>query len=417
MSSVNNNIPFVPENTIDPAAGLNESINVIDALLQVAVVSIGANTPPGSPAAGDRYIVGTSPTGTWSGQANKLARWLDGTWSFFDARYVISLSDNKQYIRGASGWSTIDSSGEWSAETVSQAEAEAGTATTRRAWTAERVRQAIVAWWNSVSSVWGRGFVASADAAAGRTALGLGNAATATVQSSNTDSTPVRLMFTGAFGLGTDGVASRTRPTDCNAATVSGFYAVGGTTLNRPPAAGSSAGLLEVYAWESSATIKFQRFLLVNTGNAVSRTFTRFTDASGVWGDWAEILTQRSILGTVSQSAGIPTGAIIERGSNANGEYVRFADGTQICTVRRQVNLAIDIAFVGGFRSSYESWTYPANFTGTSTTSLQGSAPATAHGLMFQGDGSSGVNIAVLAPTSVAAGTRIISASAIGRWY
>lgn len=39
-----------------------------------------------------------------------------------------------------------------------------------------------------------------------------------------------------------------------------------------------------------------------------------------------------NILGTVSQAGGVPTGAIIERGSNANGEYVRFADGTQECT-------------------------------------------------------------------------------------
>ena len=39
--------------------------------------------------------------------------------------------------------------GEWGAETVSQAEAEAGTATTRRAWTAQRVFQAIAAWWAS----------------------------------------------------------------------------------------------------------------------------------------------------------------------------------------------------------------------------------------------------------------------------
>lgn len=36
---------------------------------------------------------------------------------------------------------------EWTAETVSQVEAEAGTATTRRAWTALRVFQAIAAWW------------------------------------------------------------------------------------------------------------------------------------------------------------------------------------------------------------------------------------------------------------------------------
>ncbi|MGI1294369.1 hypothetical protein ACIAEU_24470, partial [Enterobacter kobei] len=37
------------------------------------------------------------------------------------------------------------------------------------------------------------------------------------------------------------------------------------------------------------------------------------------------------VLGTVSQTGGVPTGAVIEKGSNSNGEYVRFADGTQIC--------------------------------------------------------------------------------------
>ncbi len=38
------------------------------------------------------------------------------------------------------------------------------------------------------------------------------------------------------------------------------------------------------------------------------------------------------ILGTVSQAGGVPTGAIYEGGSNANGSYVRLADGTQICS-------------------------------------------------------------------------------------
>jgi hypothetical protein len=36
---------------------------------------------------------------------------------------------------------------EWSATTITQSEAETGVATTRRAWTAQRVRQAIAAWW------------------------------------------------------------------------------------------------------------------------------------------------------------------------------------------------------------------------------------------------------------------------------
>jgi len=49
---------------------------------------------------------------------------------------------------------------EWSAETISQVEAEGGAATTRRAWTAQRVRQAILAWWNTLS-VGFRNFVTS----------------------------------------------------------------------------------------------------------------------------------------------------------------------------------------------------------------------------------------------------------------
>ena len=49
--------------------------------------------------------------------------------------------------------------------------------------------------------------------------------------------------------------------------------------------------------------------------------------------DPAEVFKQANILGTVSESGGVPTGAIIQRGSNANGEFVRYADGTMICTM------------------------------------------------------------------------------------
>lgn len=46
---------------------------------------------------------------------------------------------------------------------------------------------------------------------------------------------------------------------------------------------------------------------------------------------YAQGYRKDNILGGLGQSGGVPTGAIIERGSNSNGSYVRFADGTQIC--------------------------------------------------------------------------------------
>ncbi|MFF6557809.1 hypothetical protein ACET39_31575, partial [Pseudomonas aeruginosa] len=48
-------------------------------------------------------------------------------------------------------------------------------------------------------------------------------------------------------------------------------------------------------------------------------------------GSTGALYSRDSILGAVSQTSGIPSGAIIERGANANGDYVRYADGTQIC--------------------------------------------------------------------------------------
>lgn len=59
-----------------------------------------------------------------------------------------------------------------------------------------------------------------------------------------------------------------------------------------------------------------------------------------------------NLLGGVAQTGGLPTGAVIERGHNANGEYVRYADGTQICwNAFGYSGVAVSTAYAGGFRS------------------------------------------------------------------
>lgn len=79
--------------------------------------------------------------------------------------------------------------------------------------------------------------------------------------------------------------------------------------------------------------------------------------------DIADAYKKRNILGAVSQSAGVPTGAIIERGSNANGEYIKFADGTMICRHSLTVSAGPAIAQGALFRSPNAfSRAYPAVF-------------------------------------------------------
>lgn len=112
MTTPNTGIPEVPEGTLDPAAGLNLSLNHIDALLQATVIEVGLNTPPGSPQDGDTYIVGTG-TGAWAGEDNNLARYVsEGTfWQFFEAgtevRIAFNLDDFGIYVfdpSSSGGW-------------------------------------------------------------------------------------------------------------------------------------------------------------------------------------------------------------------------------------------------------------------------------------------------------------------------
>lgn len=121
---------------------------------------------------------------------------------------------------------------------------------------------------------------------------------------------------------------------------------------------------------------------------------------------------RNSILGTVSQTAGVPTGAVIERGSNSNGEFVRFADGTQICTL-----VAVsDVASAGV--PINPSATYPAAFI--SAPYLRAGIQAISTTFAFYASlsvNSVTTTTAVIVRRYDTAQTYTISAIAIGRWF
>lgn len=115
--TINNGIPFVPENTIDPAAGLNLSLNVVDARLNASVLSVGDDSPPMSPQEGDSHIVGDAPTGGWSGKANHVARYLDGAWHFYaptEGWFLYDSASSSMMVFDGSDWVVFDtSSAKW----------------------------------------------------------------------------------------------------------------------------------------------------------------------------------------------------------------------------------------------------------------------------------------------------------------
>ncbi|WP_372624245.1 DUF2793 domain-containing protein [Falsiroseomonas sp.] len=78
-------------------------MNRLDALLQPVVQLIELNAPPGSPAEGQCWIIGTSPTGVWAGQANRLAQRIGGAWVLCAAFVELVVFDTATLVQW--GWS------------------------------------------------------------------------------------------------------------------------------------------------------------------------------------------------------------------------------------------------------------------------------------------------------------------------
>ena len=107
-------------------------------------------------------------------------------------------------------------------------------------------------------------------------------------------------------------------------------------------------------------------------------------------------------------------------GSNANGEYVRFADGTQICWLQ-ETNVAVSLGstVVQGLTIYWanRTWTFPAAFVSTPGVHIlfDGDSTVERPGIEIAPPGTTSIIYSVTSlknPTSL----RYVSAFAIGRW-
>ncbi len=99
-------LPYIVTAQAQKEVTHNEALNRLDAFVTPVVADI-ADAPPGSPTVGDIYIVGTSPSGDFTGHENELAQYLTGGWVFYtpfkwmDA--VVESLDTRMAYDG-SGW-------------------------------------------------------------------------------------------------------------------------------------------------------------------------------------------------------------------------------------------------------------------------------------------------------------------------
>jgi hypothetical protein len=154
------------------------------------------------------------------------------------------------------------------------------------------------------------------------------------------------------------------------------------------------------------------------SGNAL-KVVRQNTSETGFEYVWGLDTIRAQMIGTVSQAAGVPTGAIIEYGSNANGRWTKWADGTMITNHRLGLTLNLTTTFGSMYYASVGSVGYPVSFVGiparTITVSISGGGAWAGHG-DNQTASATGSSI-VISPISRPSAVVVLDIIAVGRWY
>lgn len=88
---------------------VNTALMRIDALLNAPVIDKDLTTPPASPATGDTYIVPAGATGAWAGQSTKIA-YFEQVWRFITPNTGLMrwiADESAHYIYNGSIWSSM----------------------------------------------------------------------------------------------------------------------------------------------------------------------------------------------------------------------------------------------------------------------------------------------------------------------
>ena len=236
------------------------------------------------------------------------------------------------------------------------------------------------------------------------------------VTQSSTDATAGRVSRAGDYGWGVLDSAPANIGSWTRTDAPSGVYVFGVTTLNQeamPPGfASGNFGVVRVERF--NATFFKQTVSRIAAANPEELWERRWSN--GTWSAWTLIYSQANILGALGQTAGVPTGAVLQHGSSANGQFERLANGWQTC-LRADLSAAnVTTAEGSVFRSADISWTFPAAFLAGSKPVVQVTGEHTALiGASIVALSNTAATVRVKAATAIA-GAVTLQASATGRW-
>lgn len=296
-------LPLIKPSQAQKHVTHNEALLVLDGLVQSVLESTGAETPPSTPVDGKMYALGANPSGDWDGQGGTLALRTEGAW-----RFIAPQEGWRAYDKDAGAFK-IYVSGDWNGLSATlQNVAGVGIGTTSDS--ANRL------------SVFSDASLFSHDGAGHQMKINkstTGQTASLLFQSNYDGRAEMGLAGDNAFAL---------------------KVSADGTSWSDVMRADPTASEVE--------------FDMPITGIAVQQAPDDTTAGRLMRADWG--YGPGTVLGTVGLAAGVPTGGVIERGSNANGEFTKFADGTQICWRQgMQLDQANANACTG-------IWTFPSAF-------------------------------------------------------
>lgn len=296
-TSPNLNLPYLQPSQAQKHVTHNLALQILDALTQLSVEGVDENTPPITVSEGETWATGATPVGLWAGQPDQIAIWTNGSWMFIPIRdgvLAFDKSSNSLLVRVNGAW--ISAGGATSPSLL--------------------------------------GVNATADATNRLTV-----SSNATLLNHEGAGHQLKLNKSDI----TDSL-SLLYQTDFSGRAEMGLAGSDNWSIKVSPDGVSWNTAFEIDATDASvAGASLQAFPADTSTGKLAR-------ADYVYGPG-------NVLGVVSETGGLPTGAVIEHGSDVNGTYTRFADGTQICQTDGANFVYSDDDCLRN------TWTYPAPFS------------------------------------------------------